>query len=377
MQAGEGVNAEFQVLRTLGIVCIVIANIPLNLFFWRSSLGQFEVDYWSGNCGVDIFLALSGYVVTRSLQGRLAGCDDPVARMRAVTTYYLRRFWRLMPALCFWVTLPVVLGLIYNETGAFHTFDANLGAAETSLLCVNNLWFGTVAGVKDASVLFTLWPISLDQQFYLILPAVLVFMPRGVLPLAVLALVWQFVTPTPDMVVRTGALGVGVLLATVSRHPAYVLMAPHARGGSALLRWGVLLATMLVLGALQSDLLKWIREYAGGVSAIGCGALVYAASLSRGYLTTGGSAGRVASYVGDRALSIGLVHVPMFAVVRESYVRLRLPPMSATFGLAALQLCAGLACTWLAADLTFRFIEAPATRYGRRLVLQPVRGALA
>jgi peptidoglycan/LPS O-acetylase OafA/YrhL len=114
----------------------------------------------AGYLGVDVFLVLSGFLITSLMliEHEQTGRID-------IRAFYVRRAYRLMPAFYAFVALGALLVLVRSQPTARRVFLDN---AATSLLYVNNyfriaqpeagLWFGHS------------WSLSLEEQFYLLWP---------------------------------------------------------------------------------------------------------------------------------------------------------------------------------------------------------------
>lgn len=148
----------------------------------------------AGYAGVAVFFVLSGYLITKTLlreEERTGGIS--------LRLFYLRRALRLFPAL--WLYLLVV-GAIWLAGGLphhpWHSFVS-------SLLYVRNL-------VGRGHETDHLWSLSIEEQFYLLWPLVLICMPhrnRGRLFLAFGGLI--AVTAWRIYATRTGLASAGSL----------------------------------------------------------------------------------------------------------------------------------------------------------------------
>ena len=119
-----------------------------------------------GWCGVDLFFILSGFLLASILLGNL---DSP----SYYRTFYLRRAFRILPP----CALLAFLGEpLFRSLGEHHTaWYAYLFTTDFALL------FGTVwVGMSH------LWSLAVEEQFYLILPAILRWR-NGLLPFIALA----------------------------------------------------------------------------------------------------------------------------------------------------------------------------------------------
>ncbi|MCM3921677.1 acyltransferase, partial [Frankia sp. AiPs1] len=153
-RAATGYNPALDGLRALAVLAV--------LCFHMNALS-------GGYLGVDVFLVLSGFLIT----GLLLAERDRVGAV-SLGRFYVRRAFRLLPAFGVFVAVGAVLVVAVKTRADQWDFLDN---AVTSLLYVNNYyrvfrpdsggaWFGHT------------WSLSLEEQFYLIWPAVLVLLCR-------------------------------------------------------------------------------------------------------------------------------------------------------------------------------------------------------
>jgi peptidoglycan/LPS O-acetylase OafA/YrhL len=123
--------------------------------------------FGGGGWGVDLFFVLSGFLITKLLyeEHERAGAVD----LRA---FYSRRFFRLQPA------MAVLLLSAWITSYTTFTADGDLirrQVAYTGLLS-GNLW-ALGEGFADRPVLGHTWSLGLEEQFYLVWPLLLAFLP--------------------------------------------------------------------------------------------------------------------------------------------------------------------------------------------------------
>jgi peptidoglycan/LPS O-acetylase OafA/YrhL len=118
----------------------------------------------NGDIGVDIFFALSGFLITSILIFR-SGPWSPID----FRDFYRRRALRLLPAYFAVVATCVIVECFANYGGTFK------GAAVSSLYLAN--W--TIA-VTDAGLgtLGHMWSLSIEEQFYVVWPPLLAVLLR-------------------------------------------------------------------------------------------------------------------------------------------------------------------------------------------------------
>ncbi len=352
---------EIEMLRAVAVIMVFIEHIPLNLFFWRSTLGDFAINYWNGSSGVDLFFVISGFVIARNLLPRLDGLHGN-AFLAETLTFLLRRFWRLQPSAWTWLLIPTVLSAAFNSTGAFQSLESNLASALTAILAVNNLRFGLMFGSGSAGATFPYWSLSLEEQFYLLLPVAALLLRRRLWVLMLGLLIYQFDAPiTPAAAaMRPGAICVGVLLAMWSQHDSYSMAMPTFLARSPALRFVFVSLLVVALGAVASLLVQPLQTVCYGLIALLSGILVYTASFDAGLLMKSGVLRRGLCWIGARSYAIYLTHMTMFALTREIWARLRPPIWVATWTLAF-----EFAAIAIGTDTDYRRPELPVHRTAR------------
>jgi peptidoglycan/LPS O-acetylase OafA/YrhL len=125
-----------------------------------------------GFVGVDVFFVISGFVIT----GMIHREHSSTGRFR-FGRFYLRRFKRLTPALALMVGVTMVLS--FCLLSPFHAQqEAALTGIGAMLLVANFVIAETTGSYFDAPAesnpLLHTWSLSVEEQFYLIFPAILV-----------------------------------------------------------------------------------------------------------------------------------------------------------------------------------------------------------
>lgn len=361
--------ADIEVLRAAAILMVMLEHMGINLLYWHSPLLDFSADWWRGASGVDLFFTISGFVIARGLVPRLQSSVAGAGYLAETLTFLLRRFWRLQPAAWFWLALPILPTIFLNHSGAFHTLRYNLSAALASILAFNNLRNAHLTQGWTMGLYFPYWSLSLEEQFYLALPVVVLLFGRNLI-WAMLALVaYQFMEPWNQsfIVTRPGELAMGVLLAIWSRDPAYRMTEPRFLAKGAGLRLAYAGGLLLLLGLSLSNLTYPLRQMAFAFAAVLTGLLVHAASFDRGYIMRSCVARRVLVWIGARSYALYLAHIPSYALAREIMFRLRPPRLDHDAIEYAGLIALGLGFTFVLAELSFRFVELPCRQYGRSL----------
>ncbi len=126
-----------------------------------------------GFAGVDVFFVISGYLMSKII---INGLDRDNF---SLTDFYGRRLKRIVPAL-------LALVLILTLVGFFIYFPVNYQLNEqnaaASILFISNIVYWQSAGyfaeASDSNILLHTWSLSVEWQFYLIYPVILLFVHR-------------------------------------------------------------------------------------------------------------------------------------------------------------------------------------------------------
>lgn len=164
---------DIQALRGIAVIGTVLAHTAIAFHEWTPWLAPWG--FWTG---VDLFLVISGFVISRSLVPELEGSSRPWIVARA---FWIKRVYRLLPTAVFWGSILVLLTIFTNKTGIFGPLPAVLADYLRALLYVENfpavhISFGPY------------WSLSLEEQFYLVLPLALILLPAIRRPLVLAAL---------------------------------------------------------------------------------------------------------------------------------------------------------------------------------------------
>lgn len=200
----------------------------------------------AGMIGVNLFFVLSGYLITtlllteREATGRIS-----------LRRFYERRVRRLLPAL---VAVLIATGVLMALMGRLGDY---WGQAAVSLFYVSDV---AKAIGYDLGYLGHTWTLALEEQFYLLWPALVVLLPRRFLRPAVVAGI-------------VGAVALQLLLLPVD---VMALFRPDVRADSIL--WGCLIALVprtaprwaAIAGGIGVGVLAftWVWPYAIGLSSI-------------------------------------------------------------------------------------------------------------
>ncbi len=370
--SGRGFRADIQGLRALAVLLVVLDH----LLPGRLS---------GGFVGVDVFFVVSGFLITSLLlkEGRRE-------RRISLAGFYARRARRIIPAAAV-VTVATVavslltLPLLRVQTILTDAVWATFFAANVRMAEVGTDYF---AQGQPPSPLRHYWSLAVEEQFYLVWPALLVLLlvllrRRGEADLdrrfrraaaaligvaVVVSVAWSlwatYESPTTayySSFTRAHELGIGAACALLPRATALTPRAHQLLAGLGLAAVAVAAGTYSVATSFPGG---WAL-----LPVLGTAALIVAGGHERetavGRLLSTGPA----VVVGDWSYSIYLWHWPVIVLLRSNLGPER-------FGTLPVQL-ATLALVLLLSWASFRWIENPFRRgtwrrTGRSLLIYPV-----
>jgi peptidoglycan/LPS O-acetylase OafA/YrhL len=359
---------DIEVLRAIAVLGVLFHHLQGSLFTDPVPLLE-KIHGWAQPWwGVDLFFAISGFVIARSLIPALQGCTTRQEYWQQTRNFWLRRAFRLLPSAWLWLALMLLACLFVNRSGAFGTLSANLQATLAGVFQYANFRFADSFFHYEYGSSFVYWSLSLEEQFYLLFP-LLIVLCRKHLVWALLALVavQLFTVRTPLlMVVRTDALALGVLLAMWSAQPSYQRWQP-----TLLRRPWAGISALIVIGALLSFMATdrfTFANYRIGSIAVLSALLVWIASYNRDYLMPVAGVQRVLAWIGSRSYGIYLIHIPAYQLVRELIFRLQTAGLPSPAGHPIITLLLAFGLIVLLSELNYRFIEMPMRNRGAALV---------
>lgn len=298
-EAAHALRADIQVLRGIAVLAVVFYHAKLRLFS-------------SGFLGVDIFYVISGFLIT----GLIArGIEQKSFRLSA---FYFRRAKRLLPAayitfLAVALAAPVMLtaaemkDFVAQMVGAI-TFTANF------VLWQQTGYFESAAELKP---LLHVWSLSIEEQYYFLVPAAMLLLPRR------LWFAGVFATLLVSLALRIG----------FSQHPAAAFYLLPTRA------WELMIGSIGALAVVGPraetllDALFWPAVFAliavptmgnGEDYPLLCTLIVCLATfviiLRRHPSLFSGGPAIYLRRIGDISYSLYLVHWPLFAFFSNAWV---------------------------------------------------------
>lgn len=360
---------EIQVLRAIAVILVVVFHSRFDLTgAAHPDLYDF-FDYLGGGAGVDLFFVISGFVIARNLVPSLQATLSTADRKQALVAFWLRRAFRLLPSAWFWLGFTLICALFFNDSGAFGSFRSTYEGALAAVLNVANIRFMGCFDHFECGPTFVYWSLSLEEQFYFVLPILVLLSRRLLVPVLLVLLLSQLPeTTSVPLGFRFGGLILGVLLAILTRTRSYRWIEPN---GLATRRWIALplcVLLVLVMSTVQGPALKVVSgTLAYDLSILPAGLLVLLASYDRGYLVPPGVLRNLLSWIGERSYALYLIHIPVFYLSREILFNTPLAGSTPTqqwinHGLLS------VALLLILSECSYRLIELPWLHRGRDVI---------
>jgi peptidoglycan/LPS O-acetylase OafA/YrhL len=223
--------------------------IAVSMVVWSHSMGKaynYLFQMGIGTLGVELFFVLSGFLISGILLDISQNAKSNGERRFGWKQFYIRRFLRIFPL--YYVVL--LLAVLFNASDIRNRWLWHLAY-------LSNFYFfrGNSFGGADSHF----WSLSVEEQFYLVWPSIIFFIPRKTYGITIFLLIiaapisraiagpmhWyttetHFHLLTPP---NLDTLGVGALLAYAERTPRF----PRPYLGIGLLSLGIsgLLVTCL------------------------------------------------------------------------------------------------------------------------------------
>lgn len=333
---------EIDGLRALAVIPVILFHAGFSLFA-------------GGYVGVDVFFVISGYLITGIVM------NDIERGTFSIADFYERRIRRILPALflvlstcvpvAFWLLLPAELKEFSQSLVAVATFSSNV---------LFWLQTGYFEGAAELKPLLHTWSLSVEEQFYLFFPLLLVMTWRWgrkwVVALVSIAAVtslflaeWGalnkpiaafFLLPTRAWELLSGAL-VAFYMESAARRPLSLVQS------NVLASLGLFLVVYAVFGFDTQTTFPGLHAL---VPTVGAALMIMGAHpetwvgqlLSRPIMVT----------VGLVSYSTYLWHQPLFAFAR--HLGLQRSAVLALIGLSVLSVVLGY--------LSWRYVETPIRR---------------
>ena len=298
---------------------------------------------FAGTLGVEIFFALSGFLIGHILITE-AGADPS---LRNLGVFLVRRWMRTLPL--YFVVLAVLLwrmpppGPVFPTALRFATLTQNLLGPMPG-----GGWFGVTWSLTVEEWFYLLFGCAAFLSFRIIRAGWAIWPPVAVFVLVPLAL-RLYAPNTPQVWLLLDQIAYGVGMAQLFRRGGWPFRHPAISAAAGLALIAVASVTVLLISAQHYAAVIW------NITIAGCALLLPAAVRLRGLPAL---AHRLVGAVSAQSYCLYLVHLSLLDACFGLWQRHRAP----------LWVCLAIAAVspFLVSYLSFRFFEAPILRFRPR-----------
>jgi len=355
---------ELQLLRGFGILTVMAHHMNGSLFTWGGPwLARLKI-YFAGTAALDMFFVLSGFLIFRLLYGDLGRAEDRFHSLQVACIFWVRRAWRLLPAAWLWLAIALLLSIFANSSGVFGPVKDAWGGVLSAFLLVANLKFGDCYLRYSCGPTFPYWSLSLEEQFYIFLPLLMIFARGWMLRILLLLTFTQYFIPALTLpgYARLQGFLLGVLLGVWSLSPSYGIFEPVFLRGRPWVRRVVLCVLLLWMCSMNRNIIP--PYLIPQLSALSGAFLVYLGSFDRNYLWQDGALKQFGIWLGSRAYAMYLCHIPLFYLTREIAFRLLGPDVQLGPEHFWYLLLGSMTLIVVLSELTYTLVEKPLRRRG-------------
>ncbi len=311
--------------------------------------------------GVDLFFALSGFVIAGSLEP-LWALPRPrrILAHTVVWPFFVKRFWRLWPTSTLWITYCLAVSWICHGLGGWPPVGHVAREWATAIVPVYEL-----REFRHPGVLGYYWTLSVEWQFYLVFPFLLLGIRSAGARLATFVLLFGLGLCTNEVsgMLRFSSIVAGIGIYAACRSGRLALAArrvPPLRSWARFSLTASLLVVLVTVPQLAHS--KLIGQL--GLALL-CTILVSMAVSGRRLVSDCGVP-RLLAWIGLRSYSLYLCHIPVAltlsalldGVWRSGGSAGRVWVPLETIGLA-------FVIAFALADLSYRHLELPLQRRHR------------
>lgn len=154
-------RSDIDGIRAIAVLLVVLFHAGFSVFA-------------SGFIGVDIFFVISGFLIASIIKDRMDTGNFSFG------DFYLRRIWRLQPAMLAMMLLCFVIASVFWLPEDYAPF---LKSIKQTLFVVSNRYFGdetTAYAAPDSNAMLLLhtWSLSIEWQWYIFFPVIYYFIRK-------------------------------------------------------------------------------------------------------------------------------------------------------------------------------------------------------
>lgn len=370
-------NLEIERLRAIAVFGVMVAHCH----FFSGIISPIFRQGWTG---VDLFFVISGYVVTLSLLRLLPDFhieqniyDRIRSSLHAVKVFYLRRFFRIIPMALLWSILPLIL-IYFSIQERYQGLSLyNLLQEIFGILIFNYNYFHIFS--LNPRLLGHYWSLSVEEQFYFLLPIFFIFVPDknkrikflGLI-IVIIIFILRFI-PAPNSLSledkwmwtrfashnRFDALIFGVICYFFTKEIPFkqlIKLSYVAANTITFIFIGFLFITPAIFPSNEAN---QFNHTLFGLLSLG---LVFMAHLETGQMLAIPIIENILNWAGSRSYSLYLVHAPTETFINELVIR------KIMLDNQYLKIIAWVTLCFLISEFCHHFIEIPFINFGQKKV---------
>jgi peptidoglycan/LPS O-acetylase OafA/YrhL len=163
-------NRQIDGLRFYAVMGVLVCHFVHfdNWFLQRLPVGQ----------GVDLFFVISGYLITRILlQNKEAIGERESTKKQVLISFYLRRSLRIFPI--YYLTIFLLLAIDFQNSRQLWPW----------LVSYTTNFFISQPGSEGIGSFLHLWSLAVEEQFYLVWPFLILFLPKKYIEKVIVAVI--------------------------------------------------------------------------------------------------------------------------------------------------------------------------------------------
>ncbi|MBV9576550.1 MAG: acyltransferase [Gammaproteobacteria bacterium] len=372
-------NIELDRLRAFAVIMTVVIHYARVFFPWNISpeyqQGTSILNIWKNSwTGVDLFFVISGYIICKTIVQHIDQLQSSKIKLvQFIKSFYLRRIYRIYPVACVIFFFVLICSFIFNQGGYFGTPENTIEAGISIFTYTFNYYFAYHS--YHAFPLSPYWSLSVEEQFYLILPLFLIMTntarQRVLLLLAILLLITFYIRPysQTDSIfltqTRCDGLIYGCLVYFLTIQPWFSTIMSDWLINKYSRIW-ITFFLILLLSSITA--LGFSNSIVIPIACLLSAILVSLAAFERNIIIAFPLIERSLDYLGTRSYSLYLVHFPMFSLTQEIMHRLsQANGFTVGVGFAWHYTILAFGLTAISTELLYRFVELPFIEKGRNL----------
>ncbi|MCI9875898.1 acyltransferase family protein [Pseudomonas atacamensis] len=340
-------NIDMQCLRAIAVIMVVMQHYKVRLPTTQNYVDMFNsLSLWTG---VDVFFALSGFLIYKSINSELAKNQT---RKAAAISFSRKRIKRLVPALVLGLFLSIAVSAVSFSSPNHDPLKISTGAIMALLGVSNFYWSACVGGILsycgNPDFNGVTWSLALEWQLYAATCILICALGnRRAVAIALAASLLLSIWPAPSFsilwVTRSLAFFLGCAIAMLYSQRSFSL--PRPTSCCALLT-GLALCILSPVYASKDFTLLLI-----GVG----GSLCLLSSISGNLFKRNSLITELFTWIGDRSYSVYLLHLPCILLSRELLTYLG-ANQNNTFGILC-GLVISISLIAITANLSYKFVE--------------------